>query len=1338
MTRININQTVFYLPFILMVYFTTNYSALGQYVEYTQITDDIPAQRLPAINGNYIVFEDETTVDNPDLILYNIDTKQTTTIVTNSNSSSKNPDIYENIILWQDNRGGDWEIYTYDINNPVSGGEPLFVWEGDQIEPAIHGNYMVFSDKKPGVTSYNIYMYDLVSSVLTRLTDDTDGDQRSPDLFEDKIVWQDQRMGNWDIYMYDIDDEEFVVITDDLAVQRNPSIGEGRIVWEDFRDGNANIYMHLTTTFIDDIYYNFDWPVNVGDVHPYQDNKDQTQPHIHGDNLVFMDYRNGNQDIYLYKFYNELWGKLYQITENTNDQRYPAVYDKYVVWQDERAWDGQDPYAADIWLWEFPPGADMLVIVQDDPDPVETNAELLYSLYVWNSGPQDAINATMTATLPSGVDYISGKIVGGDGCLRSGNQVTCDLGDMPSGTLDTILIQVRPTEEGKISFTANVQSDEEDLVPSNNSYKVYSTVLWQLYSEIGQGYKPSFKLDGNNKIHLVYMTSDWEGDLIYATNSQGGWIHETLDEDVADCKLTIDQAGTIHITYSKFENSGQYVLKYLNKTNSGWSDVENLASSNMGFYGLSIAYAPHDIVYVSYLENMWNSQIKLVYKSETTWHDPLILTVYGYNDQAMVVDENGHLHFAYYVLNSGLNYYTNAPDSVWKTAVEIEPGWAGGQMESLNLDIALDNTGLPHVSYSGSQNDDYQENHKYAKLSGGNWLYEFIEEESYSTFNTLATDENQKAHMLFYDGEESQMHYANNTLGSWDVKIIDFNSDVYGDNEMDPLGYIHIIYSVNGELRYVTDTPPIPEPKINISPEVIDFVQRSVGDTTDTEKVVIKNIGGADLLINDVKLIWPDSSSFSIANNTCSLVAPNDSCSIDVAFNPVSMGDKIALLQIFSNDPDNNSKAVRLEGLGVQPIVYDYGNLVFGEVLLGDSSVSIYTIKNKGNTNLDIQLVAIQNDDASEFYYTDLPETPFSIAENDSIQFKLIFKPTSLGELTTQLKLFTNDLDLTRILTGTGIEPSFIIEGVVKIDDNTIVDQGWIFAVELDENGIFTYFYYKPLEGAKDFQFAGLPEGRYTLRFDPDGDTYPGFLKTYLGNTPFFDEADKFMLNRDTSELEIRLVAVPPPPSGDSDVDGTFVDEEGGGGGRIEYGRYSGDGDPVENAAVYLLNNDKNIIDFDITDNFGEFSFQDIPLGNYQFFADYKGYPMDSENEDITIDENEQQLELFAVANNQLISARIESITGLHSLQQGGFNVFPVPVREKLTVELPLSANGEQIHIYFINMLGKRLAVPQSAIQNFGPYIQLDAVVKDMANGMYIMVLESDSKGYFTKIIKEK
>ena len=103
----------------------------------------------------------------------------------------------------------------------------------------------------------------------------------------------------------------------------------------------------------------------------------------------------------------------------------------------------------------------------------------------------------------------------------------------------------------------------------------------------------------------------------------------------------------------------------------------------------------------------------------------------------------------------------------------------------------------------------------------------------------------------------------------------------------------------------------------------------------------------------------------------------------------------------------------------------------FGDVLVGDSAINIYTIKNKGNTNLQIQMVVIQEDDATDFYLSGLPDTPFNIAENDSIIFNIVFKPGSLGDKTSKLRIFTNDLDITRIITGTGTRPVFSIEGII-------------------------------------------------------------------------------------------------------------------------------------------------------------------------------------------------------------------------------------------------------------------------------------------------------------------
>jgi hypothetical protein len=523
---------------------------------------------------------------------------------------------------------------------------------------------------------------------------------------------------------------------------------------------------------------------------------------------------------------------------------------------------------------------------------------------------------------------------------------------------------------------------------------------------------------------------------------------------------------------------------------------------------------------------------------------------------------------------------------------------------------------------------------------------------------------------------------------------------------------------------------------MELTPDVIDFVFRNVGDTTDARKATIKNIGDADLLITDAKLVWRDSLSFSISNNTCDVVSPGDTCSIDVKFNPENIGQKTALLRVFCNDPDDNSQAVRLEGLGLEPIYWDYGGTLFDEVLLGDSAINDYKIKNLGNTNLHIQGVYIQEDDAEDFYYTDLPDTPFTIEEGDSLVFKLIFKPSALGPRSTKLWIYTNDSDYLRILEGTCVEPLFTVEGEVLIDENTPVIEGVIFKIPFEENGEFGTFSWKPLEGNSSFQFIQVPKSLFTFRFVPDRDVYPNYLTTYLGNTSFLEDASKIELNKDTSGIVIELVPVPPPPEGDGDISGNLVDEQGEGGGRIEYGRYTGDGTPVENAMVLLLNAEGEIVNYDYTDASGYFDFQNIPTGSYQFYADYEGYPMDPANETLILDENNKTLEIVAIVENDVISARLAGATGLLTFAEGGFKAYPVPVTNTLSVRLPKSLTNANLKVRLINTLGEACIIQQSELRRENRILVLDGAVNPLTDGLYIMVIETDEAGYYAKIIK--
>src|SRR3989344_3844353 len=228
----------------------------------------------------------------------------------------------------------------------------------DQFNPRIYGNKIVWEENRNG--NWDIYMYNLATSTETRITTNT-GDQRSTKIYNDKIVYRDLRNGNYDIYMYNLATSTETRITTNTAEQNYPAIYGDKIVWYDRRNGNYDIYMYnLATSTETRITTN---------------TAIQIYPRIYGDKIVYQDYRNGNYDIYMY---NLTTSTETRITTNTAEQYAAEIYNDKIVYKDYR----NGNY--DIYMYNLATSTETRITYNtfDDDLPVIYN-----NIIVWYKGP---------------------------------------------------------------------------------------------------------------------------------------------------------------------------------------------------------------------------------------------------------------------------------------------------------------------------------------------------------------------------------------------------------------------------------------------------------------------------------------------------------------------------------------------------------------------------------------------------------------------------------------------------------------------------------------------------------------------------------------------------------------------------------------------------------------------------------------------------------------------------------------------------------------------------------------------------------------------------------------
>lgn len=132
--------------------------------------------------------------------------------------------------------------------------------------------------------------------------------------------------------------------------------------------------------------------------------------------------------------------------------------------------------ACDVGAYEANALADLLVISKSaSPNPVVVGNNVTYTIQVQNNGPDTALDAVVSDTLPGGVTFISDSA--SQGSCSGTATVTCHLGALASGATAQVQIVVRANAVGTLTNTASISSSATDGNTGNNSKTVQTSVV---------------------------------------------------------------------------------------------------------------------------------------------------------------------------------------------------------------------------------------------------------------------------------------------------------------------------------------------------------------------------------------------------------------------------------------------------------------------------------------------------------------------------------------------------------------------------------------------------------------------------------------------------------------------------------------------------------------------------------------------------------------------------------------------------------------------------------------------------------------------------------------------
>ena len=212
------------------------------------------------------------------------------------------------------------------------------------------------------------------------------------------------------------------------------------------------------------------------------------------------------------------------------------------------------------------------------------------------------------------------------------------------------------------------------------------------------------------------------------------------------------------------------------------------------------------------------------------------------------------------------------------------------------------------------------------------------------------------------------------------------------------------------------------QPDIQVIPSSHDYGEVPI-DSSRVWTFSITNEGVANLNVFSTTIDGPDAFIIAGGGGSFTLVS-SETREIQVRFTPSYTGPVGGILHIISNDPDEATKAVSLNGRGTEPdIAVSPESRDFGAVPVGSFVDEIFTVHNDGIAPLSITAIRIEG--PGDFIIVSGGD-PLTLARGQSFECRVQFQPYSAGLHQSILVFESNDADENPAavpLTGIGLRP---------------------------------------------------------------------------------------------------------------------------------------------------------------------------------------------------------------------------------------------------------------------------------------------------------------------------